>query len=185
MADPKAALATQLRNIETKTGKSFAQLCQLIAKSGLSKVSEQRVMLMQTLGLGYGDANSLALRAKAAAAPEATSEDPLDAIYSGTKAGLRALHEQLMAAIDKLGAFEIAPKKSYLSLRRKKQFAMLGPATKDALELGLNAKDLPPAPRLKAMPPGSMCAYAVRICAAVEIDTELMRWVRAAYNAAA
>ena len=62
MADPKAALATQLRNIETKTGKSFAQLCQLIAKSGLSKVSEQRAMLMQTLGLGYGDANSLALR---------------------------------------------------------------------------------------------------------------------------
>ncbi len=184
MADPQAALATQLRNIETRTGKSLAQLCQLITQSGLSKVSEQRSMLMQTLGLGYGDANSLALRAKAAAVPQAPSEDPLDAIYSGNKAGLRALHEQLMAAIGKLGAFEIAPKKSYLSLHRKKQFAMLGPATKDALELGLNAKDLPPASRLKAMPPGGMCQYALRISDAKEIDPQLLGWVHQAFDAA-
>jgi hypothetical protein len=158
MADPQAAVANQIRNIEAKTGKSFAQLCQLIAHSGLTKVSEQRAFLMQSLGLGYGDANMLALRAAAAAA--APAADPLDAIYSGNKAPLRALHERLGAEIDKLGACEKAPKKSYISLRRKKQFAMLGPATKDALELGLNAKQLPASPRLKSMPPGGMCSTA-------------------------
>ncbi len=33
MADPEAAVATQLRNIEGKTGKTFAQFCKLIAAS--------------------------------------------------------------------------------------------------------------------------------------------------------
>jgi Domain of unknown function (DUF5655)/Domain of unknown function (DUF4287) len=185
MPDPQAAVSTQLKNIEAKTGKSFAQLCAVIAQSGLAKVGEQRSMLMQTLGLGYGDANTLALLAKNAATPEPASADPLDAIYSGNKAPLRGLHDAVMKHIGKLGAFEQAPKKSYISLRRKKQFAMLGPATKDALELGLNAKDLPPATRLKAMPPGGMCQYTVRISDAKEVDAQLLAWVRLAFDAAA
>jgi hypothetical protein len=184
MADPRTAADSQLRNVEARTGKTFAQLRKLIADSGLTKVGEQRAMLMQSLGLGYGDANLVALRAKEASAPASAEGDPLDAIYAGPKAALRPLHERLAAAIDKLGACETAPKKSYVSLRRKKQFAMLGPATKDQIELGLNVKSLPASPRLKAMPPGGMCQYAVRLSKASEIDAELMAWVRAAYDAA-
>ena len=185
MADPQSAVATQLRNIEARTGRSFAQLCRLIADSGLTKVGEQRTMLMDTLHLGYGDANMLALRAKEASMPAAADADPLDAIYAGAKAPLRNLHERLHAEIRKLGEFETAPKKAYVSLRRKKQFAMLGPATKDQVELGLNAKGLPTSARLKALPPGGMCQYSVRLSAASEIDAELLTWVRAAYDAAA
>ena len=85
MADPQSAIATQLRNIEAKTGKSLAQLSRLIADSGLTKVGEQRSMLMAKLGLGYGDANMLAIRAKEAAAPSPAGADPLDAIYSGAR----------------------------------------------------------------------------------------------------
>jgi hypothetical protein len=91
----------------------------------------------------------------------------------------------LHAEISKLGAFETAPKKSYVSLRRKKQFAMLGSATKAEVELGLNAKALSGSARLKAMPPGGMCQYSVRLSKPSEIDAELMGWVRAAYDAAA
>ena len=184
MADPQNTTANQLRNIEAKTGKSFAQLCRLIADSGLAKVGDQRSMLMDKLGLGYGDANAVALLAKQAAAPAPAGDDPLDAIYAGPKAPLRALHERLIAAIDQLGAYDKAPKKSTVSLRRKKQFALLGPATKDQIELGLNAKSLPVAARLKALPPGGMCQYSVRLSSASEIDAELMGWVRSAFDAA-
>ena len=38
MADPRTAIASQLRNIEARTGKTFAQLCALIADAGLTKV---------------------------------------------------------------------------------------------------------------------------------------------------
>lgn len=184
MSDPRSALASQLRNIEAKTGRTFAALCSLIAESGLTKVGEQRKMLMDTLGLGYGDANTLALLAKEAGDPAVTDADPLDAIYTGAKAPLRALHARLCDEIRKLGVFEAAPKKAYVSLRRKKQFATLGPATKDQVELGLNAKALPASARLKSLPPGGMCQYSVRLSTAHDVDAELMGWVRAAYDAA-
>jgi hypothetical protein len=182
MADPQAALATQLRNIEAKTGKNLADFRQLIGASGLAKHGEIRAMLMERFGLGHGDANTVAHLAKEA--PATAGDDPLDAIYTGAKAGLRPLHEAVMQKIHALGPFEIAPKKTYLSLRRKKQFAMVGPATKDQIEIGLNAKGLPEHPRLKALPPGGMCQYAVRIASAGEIDKPLVDWLRAAFDAA-
>jgi Domain of unknown function (DUF5655)/Domain of unknown function (DUF4287) len=182
MSDPAIALANQLKNIEARTGRNLAQLRAMIEASGLAKHGEQRSWLMAELGLGHGDANTVVTLARQLAA--APVDDPLDAIYSGAKAGLRPLHEAVMARMHALGPFEIAPKKTYLSLRRKKQFAMLGPATKDQLELGLNAKALPPHPRLKALPPGGMCPYSVRLAAPAEIDATLDGWLRAAYAAA-
>jgi Domain of unknown function (DUF5655)/Domain of unknown function (DUF4287) len=184
VTDPEAAIASQLRNVEGKTGKTFAQLCKLIADSGLTKVGEQRAMLMEKLRLGYGDANMLALRAKQAALPAGGNTNPLDVIYAGPKAPLRKLHERLHAEIMKFGSSEAAPKKAYVSLRRKKQFATLGPATKEEIELGLNAKALPVSARLKALPPGGMCQYSVRLSKLGEVDAELLGWVRAAYDAA-
>jgi hypothetical protein len=175
MADPQAALATQLRNIEAKTGQTLAQLRAVIAQSGLAKHGEVRAMLVERYGLGYGDANTLAHAAKADPAAAAAAGDPLDAIYSGSKAALRPLHEHVMVRIEGFGAFEIAPKKAYLSLRRKRQFAMLGPATKEQIELGLNAK---------ALPPGGMCQYSVRLSSASEVDAKLVGWLRTAYDAA-
>lgn len=185
MADPNAALATQLRNIEAKTGQSLAQLRRLLADSGLNKHGEKRTFLMETLGLGYGDANTLVhLAAQTDAPAAAAGDDPLAAIYTGAKAPLRSLHEQLIAHIDAFGTYEVAPKKGYVSLRRKKQFAMLGPATKDQIELGLNVKALPVHPRLKPQPAASMCQYKVRLSSAAEIDAELLGWLRSAFDAA-
>lgn len=186
MATPEDAVATQLKNIQARTGKTSAQLFALVAGCGLAKVSEQRTWLMGKLGLGYGDANTLVLLAKKEQEAPTTNAgaSPLDTIYGGGKSALRPLHESMMKKILALGDFNVAPKKAYLSLRRKKQFAMVGPATKDQIEVGLNAKDLPPAPRLKAMPPGGMCTYTVRIATSADIDAELMRWVRTAYDAA-
>jgi hypothetical protein len=184
MTDPQAATATQLRNIEAKTGKSLAELRAVVAHSGLSKHGEVRAMLIDRFGLGYGDANALAHAAKAAAPAAAAADDPLDAIYAGNKAALRPLHDQLMARIAGFGAFEVAPKKAYFSLRRKKQFAMLGPATQTQLELGLNAKGLPADARLKAMPPGGMCQYTVRLSTPAEVDARLLAWLRTAFDAA-
>ena len=183
MADPQATTATQLRHIETKTGKSLAQLRAAVAQSGLAKHGEVRAMLSERFGLGYGDANALAHAAKAEPAP-ASSADPLDAIYTGAKASLRPLHEQLMAKINGFGAFDVAPKKAYVSLRRKKQFATLGPATQTQIEIGLNAKGLPADARLKVVPPGGMCQYALRLSTVSELDAELLACLRAAFDAA-
>ncbi|MBK7261504.1 MAG: DUF4287 domain-containing protein [Rubrivivax sp.] len=198
MADPNAATLTQLRNIQGKTGRSIAELHSALAASGLVKHGDKRGWLMAQHALGYGDANLVVTvqgptyaallamldGASTGVASAADDGDPLGGIYSGAKAHLRPLHDAVMAVIDGFGPFEQAPKKSYISLRRKKQFAMLGPATKDLIEIGLNVKDLPPHTRLKVVPPGGMCPYTVRLGQPGEIDADLKRWLAAAYAAA-
>jgi hypothetical protein len=181
------ATETQLRNIQAKTGRSLDELSALVAASGLTKHGEVRAMLQQELGLGYGDANTLThvLRQPAADPAAASSaDDVLDGIYTGPKAALRPIHDRLMADIEAFGPFEVAPKKGYVSLRRKKQFAMIGPATNSRVEVGLNARDLAAADRLTAVPPGGMCQYKVRLGEPDEVDAELVGWLRQAYDAA-
>jgi Domain of unknown function (DUF5655)/Domain of unknown function (DUF4287) len=197
MPDPQAATLTQLRNIQAKTGHSIAHLHGRLAATGLAKVGEKRSWLMENFQLGYGDANAVALLVgklppgldgapgdAAPAAPAVPAGDALEAIYTGAKAGLRPVHDAVMAVVRGFGDFEEAPKKSYVSLRRKKQFAMVGPATKDAVEIGLNAKDLPPHARLKLQPPGSMCPFTTRIGTVAEVDAALTDWLKRAYDAA-
>jgi hypothetical protein len=184
------ARETQLKNIQTKTGKSLAELTAMIQSSGLTKHGEIREMLMRELGLGHGDANTLvhfALQSdgqSAAQAKEASPDEVLDEIYSGAKADLRPIHDRLMAAINQFGEFEIVPKKGYVSLRRKKQFAMIGPATKTRVEVGLNSKDLGTAERLVVMPAGSMCPFKVNVTDASQVDAELIAWIKQAYDGA-
>lgn len=194
MADPQAATLTQLRNIQTRTGKTIAELHVVLAASGLARTGERRSLLMEQFKLGYGDANTVALfygkpvPALDGGPPPAPAADaagdPLDALYAGAKAPLRALHEAVIRQLRGFGEFEQAPKKAYVSLRRKKQFAMVGPATKDLIEIGINARDLAPGERLKTMPAGGMCPYTLRIAGPGDIDAELTGWLRAAYDAA-
>jgi hypothetical protein len=191
MADLNKAVATQISNIEKKAGKSLAELRAAIAGCGRAKHGEIRAWLMETYGLGHGDANTLTHVAKesdgesAAKAAGASTEDVLREIYSGKKEHLRPIHDRLMKAIAGFGEFEIAPKKGYVSLRRKKQFAMLGPKTNDRFELGLNIKGEVKDPRAKALPPGGMCQYVVPLTSADEVDAKLVALVRAAFDGAA
>jgi hypothetical protein len=188
MSSPDKAIQTQIENIQKKTGKSLIELAEIVRKSGLTKHGEIRDMLKQKLGLGHGDANTLVhvvLRSDGTRAAEGKSEDAvLDEIYSGAKAGFRPIHEKLMKEISKFGAFEVAPKKGYVSLRRKKQFAMIGPKTNTRFEVGLNAKDFKRSARLLEQPKGSMCNYIVQLTDEKEVDAELVGWIKSAYEGA-
>ena len=188
------AMATQLANIETRTGKSLSALAKIIKSSGLTKHGELRDMLKKDLGLGHGDANMLVhyvMQSAGLSAPAtaAAKEDGgvaaiVDGYYAGAKAALRPIHDAVMAQIATLGVFETAPKKTYLSLRRKKQFAMVGPATNTRVEVGLNMKDVPATGRLEKLPPGGMCQYKVRLTNVADADRELLGWLKAAFDQA-
>lgn len=188
MSSLDKAVQTQIDNIQKKTGKSLDELAAIVKKSGLTKHGEIRDMLKSTLGLGHGDANTLVhvvLRSDGTRAAEGKPVDAvLDEIYTGPKAGFRPIHEKLMKEINKFGEFEIAPKKGYVSLRRKKQFAMIGPKTNTRFEVGINARDLKKNARLLEQPKGSMCNYIVNLTDAKEVDAELVAWLKSAFEQA-
>ena len=184
------ATQTQLQNIQTRTGKTLDDLFALIRESGLTKHGQILQMLKSDLGMGHGDANALAgayLKAGeqgAGPAGEASPGDVLDAIYTGPKADLRPIHDELMAAFAALGPFEVAPKKGYVSLRRKKQFATVGPTTRTRVDVGLNMKGVPATERLIELPAGGMCQYRISLTETGQVDQELMAWVSSAYASA-
>jgi hypothetical protein len=191
MVDIEKAFATQLANIEKRTGKTLEELAAVVRSSGLAKHGEIRDMLKRELGMGHGDANTLVHHVLqsaglgAAAPVQAPANDAaVDVLYSGAKASLRPIHEAIWAGITKFGPFEVAPKKTYLSLRRKKQFAMVGPATNTRVEVGLNMKGVAGTERLLEQPPGGMCGYKVKVTSPAEVDAELLGWIKRAYDGA-
>ena len=190
MADLSKAYETQISNILQKTGKSVPELRDILESSGLTKHGELRDMFKVALGLGHGDANALVhflQESDGQRAAQAAGKDDnavVDEIYSGAKAGLRPIHDTLMQHIFDLGEFEIAPKKGYISLRRKKQFVMIGPATNGRVEVGINAKGLAADERLLEQPAGSMCNYKVKVTDIAQVDEQLIAWIRYAFDAA-
>lgn len=190
MTDVAKAMATQLANIEKRSGKSLAELAQIIQASGLSKHGEIRDMLKRDLGLGHGDANTLVHHVlksdgqSAAAEQNLSTDDVVSGLYTGPKAALRPIHDKVMAEISKFGEFEVSPKKTYVSLRRKKQFALVGPATKTQIEVGINSKTLTATDRLVEMPPNSMCNFKVRLSSVDEVDEALIGWIKQAFESA-
>jgi hypothetical protein len=179
-----------VRNIESKTGKSMEELARVVTASGLTKHGEIRSMLMEKFGLGYGAANTVVHLARksdgetSAAARGLSGTDVLAEIYADKKAHLRPIHEKFLALTAKLGECEATPKKGYVSYRRKKQFAMVGPKTNSAVEIGFGAKSLPPHARLKEMPPNSMCRYTTRIGSPDEVDALVAGWLKTSYGEA-
>jgi hypothetical protein len=187
--DVAQAKLNHLNNIATRTGKSLAELAAVVKTSGLAKHGEVVAMLKGKLKVGHGDANAIAHYAKSldggGAPPAAESPaDATDTIYAGPKAALRPIHDALMAALKKFGKFEVAPKKGYLSLRRKKQFAMIGPGTNSRVDIGINLKDAKGTKRFVEQKQPAMCQFKVGLTDKAEVDKELVSWLKKAYDAA-
>ena len=185
MVTAEEGLAAQMPNIEDRYGKSLSEWFALIAASGLAKHTEVVAMLKAEHGLAHCAAHRVSLLSRQAAAPApASAGAATDDLYAGKKAGLRPLHDRLMTVISGFGGDVVtAPKKGYLSLRRRKHFAMIQPSAAGRLDLGLILPGVAPAGRLE--PAGSFNAlfiHRVRVRSADDIDHELTGWLRAAYT---
>src|SRR5262244_1063959 len=185
MATVEQGLQAQIRNIEATYGKPMSEWVAIISASGLTKHTDVVAMLKKDYGMTHGAAHRVSLVAREQASQAAAAgadSDPVSALYTGKKASLRPLHDALMTAIQAFGDdIELAPKKGYLSLRRRKQFAMIQPSAAGRIDVGLILPGVPPAGRLE--PAGSFNAlftHRVRVTSADDIDPELTEWLRAA-----
>jgi predicted transport protein len=96
------------------------------------------------------------------------------------------IYKALLAVVKNLGNdVTITPKKTTVSLIRKTQFALIKPATKTRIDLGLKIKDKPITVRLENSGPfGSMCTHRVQLTDVSQIDEELVIWLTEAYHTA-
>ena len=198
MSNVDQAALTMVANLHRNTGRSLGDWVQLTLATGAVKHGEMMKWLKGEQGLTHGYANLIALAARdpallaklgqasaagpdAAVAPEA---DLVEAQYGGDKASLRPIYDALLAAVQGFGDdVEVAPKKAYVSLRRKRQFALVQPSTKSRVDVGVQLKGVPAGERLEASGSfNAMVSHRVRLSTLAEVDAELVGWLRQAYD---
>ena len=178
------ALQTMINNMPEKTGKSLDQWKKVLAKQSLAKHGEMVKFLKSEHQVTHGFANTIVSLYRDGD-QEKGGEDLVTAQYKG-KEGLFPVYEKLIKTISNFGKdVEIAPKKTSVSLRRSKQFALIKPATKTRIDLGLKIKGKATTERLEDSGPfGTMCTHRVRIGDVKDVDKELMSWLKEAYEGA-
>lgn len=185
---PEEMAATMVANLKQNTGKTLEQWLKLLSGAKLARHGEIVKMLKGEHGVTHGYANLIAHHVlKGGAAPAAGGDEDLVASqYAGDKAALRPIYDALVKAVGKFGKdVEVAPKKTYVSLRRKTQFALVQPSTKARVDVGIKLKGVKPAGRLEASGSfNSMVSHRVRLESAKDVDKELVAWLRQAYDAA-
>lgn len=187
MATPEQAMETMVQNLKEKTGKSLEDWVKIARSSKLVKHGEIVNHLKSKHAVGHGYANLIAMNAlKTAEAPELGSDELVDAQYAGAKAALRPIYDKLIAAVRKFGGdVEISPKKTYVSLRRSKQFALIQPSTATRVDVGVNLKGTKPSGRLEASGSfNAMMSHRVRVEKIGDVDADLIGWLKEAYESA-
>jgi hypothetical protein len=185
MATIEEGLRSQLRNIEATYGRSIEAWLEIIRASGLARHGEIVTMLKRDHGLPHGAAHRLAL--VSLAPPEVAGSDapPAEALFAGRHAHLRPLHDRVMGLVQGFGPdVAVAPKKGYLSLRARTQFAMLKPAA-NHLDIGLVLPGEAPTSRFESAATfNALFTHRVRVVSETDVDDELTDWLRRAYERA-
>ncbi|PHS28709.1 MAG: phosphoribosylformylglycinamidine synthase [Robiginitomaculum sp.] len=181
MASPEEMASSMIANMPEKTGKSLDEWLKIAKQSSLEKHGQIVKHLKSEHGMTHGFANLVAHHTL-------KCDEPIDLVaaqYAGGKASLRPIHNALVKIASGFGNdVQIAPKKTCVSLRRSKQFAVITPATKTRIDLGINLKGQAGTERLKAEKPGSMCTHKIGITDLNDLDNTLIDWLQEAYNAA-
>ena len=180
---PEQQTQTMLANLPEKTGKPLQTWLRLIKAASLARHGQIVKFLKAEHGVTHGFANLIAHQAL----KPATDNDALiDAQYAGPKSDLRPILDAILTAVGTFGSdIEIAPKKTSVSLRRSKQFALVQASTRTRVDVGINLKGVEPHGRLEASGSFSaMVSHRVRLSAVADVDEELVGWLRDAYRLA-
>jgi len=167
-----------------KTGNDLQYWIKVVKNSGVEKHNEIIKYLKAEHGFTHGYANFVTLKARQADAASFEPDELVNAQYSKGKEGLKPIYDVLIEKIKTLGdGIEVVPKKANVSIKTKKQFALIQPSTKTRIDLGLKLRDTPTTERLKNSGIfGAMCTHRVEIFAKEDVDNEVMIWLREAYQ---
>ena len=178
-----------LDTITAKTGMTIDQLLAIAREKGFdapsTKAAEVVSWLADDYGLGRGHAMAIVRLLKDEAGAPSTTDDKVDAVFSGGRARWRSTYEVVRDRAQSWGDdVAVAPTDTYVSLTRGgKKFAIVQPSA-ERLDVGVKRKGVESTDRFT--PAGNwnaMVTHRVRITDPVEVDDEVFDWLRAAYDA--
>jgi predicted transport protein len=175
---------TMIENLHKNTGKTLDQWIEIIKKENFEKHGQIVKYLKEKHSFTHGFANLVALKARGADAGSVENKNDLvEKQYKG-KEHFRPIYDRLITEVKKFGSdVEIAPKNNSVSLRRKKQFALLQPVTKTRFEIGINLKGQDSKGKLETITTANaMCSHKINLTDEKDIDKEVIQWIKKAYD---
>lgn len=179
--------------LPAKTGRSLEAWLALVKKEGPKDEAARRAWLKEEHGLGTNSAWWLAERAAGRGTedsdPEAylaAAERYVEAQYAGKKASLKPIYDRLLKLGLGLGKDVMAcPCQTIVPLYRAHVFAEIKPSTLARVDLGLALKDAKTPKRLVdtgGFAKKDRITRRIPIASVDEIDAEVERWIRKAYE---
>lgn len=182
-------------DLSTKTGRTLPEWMLFIKKKGPKVEKDCRAWLKEEFQLGTNTAWWLAEKAfgKALGLADDSPESYLRAapvyvekMYAGPKAQLRDLHNVLINLARSLGDdVRICPCQTIVPLYRRHVFAQIKPTTTRRLDLGFALGEEPFTSRLidtGGAAKKNRITHRVAICHASDIDLQVKRWLKQAYE---
>jgi len=177
--------AKMIENLAKNTGKTLEEWIAIVKPQKLEKHGAILKWLKAEHGFTHGFANLVAHKTLASDAGSQDDDDLIKNQYA-KKQNLKPIYDLLKREISKFGNdIEFAPKKAYVSVRRKKQFALIQPSTAKRLDIGIKSKKLEAQGALElAGSWNAMVSHRVRITDISEVDASVIQWLKEAYDEA-
>ena len=171
-------------NIQERTGKSLGAWVNIARSLGTDHHKDIVAYLKAEGHMSHSYANLVAHEARKPG--EVVEIDPIEALFAGDKETLKPIYDAICKAIKTFGKdITFVPKKDCVSVRRKKQFAILQPSAAKRLDIGLHLKQIEPTGNLElAGTWNGMLSHRVRIAKMADFDLHVKLWLEAAYDQA-
>ena len=180
--------------LKQKTGRSLDEWMKFIKSEGPPAEQARRDWLKQEHGLGTNHAEWLAERSvgkgEETGDPDAylaAAEKYVEVMFSGKKEGLRPIYDALLKLGLSMGKDTRAcPCQTIVPLYRNHVFAQIKPTTQTRLDFGLALGDTKKTPKRLVDTGGfakkDRITHRFEITSLQDIDTEVKRWLRVAYD---
>ena len=180
--------------LKEKTGRSVDEWLRLVKKSGPLTEKERRDWLKSEHGLGTNEASWIAARAEGKGTETSDGDEYLraadkyvDKMYSGGKAGLRPIYDALL----KLGLglakdVKACPCQTIVPIYRNHVIAQIKPTTQTRIDMGFALGGRKAEGRLidtGGYAKKDRITHRIPISSVNEIDAEVKKWLRVAYDA--
>ncbi|MGA2965575.1 MAG: DUF5655 domain-containing protein [Terriglobales bacterium] len=182
-----------IKELPGKTGRTLEEWIALTKKSGPPTEKERREWLKKEHKLGSISAAWIAERLEGQGleedSPEVylkTAAEWVEAQYSGPRAALRPLYEQLLELGFSLGSdVKACPCKTMVPLYRDHVFAQIKAATNTRIDLGLALGNMKTPKRLidtGGYEKKDRITRRIEVRTKADIDEEVTRWLKKAYE---
>lgn len=192
---PSVAMVQKgIKELTAKTGRPLEEWIALTRHSGPATERERREWLKREHKLGMNYASWIAERSTGDGAgvfdsPESylkTAGEWVEAQYSGARAGLRPLYEQLLKLGFSLGKdVKACPCRTMVPLYRKHVFAQIKPSTNTRIDLGFALGNMKTPGRLidtGGYEKKDRITRRIEIKSKADINDEVKRWLTKAYD---